>query len=83
MIMSVFSIFNMSNESERVFSKTKHTINDERISLKFESIEMLKCCKTWFKNEIFTDATINVVMIENFENEKNEKKEVQNEMNDD
>ena len=80
MIMNVFSISVMSSESERVFSGAKHTINDEKISLKSDSIEILKCCKAWFKAEIFTEKAINVVMIENFENE--EAIEIQNEQND-
>ena len=80
MIMNVFFIFSMSTKFERVFSKAKYTISDEKISLKSNSIEILKCCKTWFKIEIFTETTINVVMIENFENEKTI--EIQNEQND-
>ena len=80
MIMNVFFISSMSTKFERVFSETKHTINDERISLKSNSIEILKCCKTWFKIEIFTEEAINVVMIENFEDEKTI--EIQNEQND-
>lgn len=45
-IVNVFFIFNMSIEFERIFSNVKHTINDEIFLLKFESIEILKYCKT-------------------------------------
>ena len=62
MIMNIFSISTMSFESKRVFSSTKHTIFVERASLKFDTIERLKCCKHWLKIEIYIDTEFIVLI---------------------
>ena len=67
MIMNVFSIFNMFAKFERVFSKIKHTIIDEKTKFKSRFIETLKCCKFWFRTKIFIENSINAIMTKKFE----------------
>ena len=43
------------NLKERVFSGAKHTIADQRASLKSETVELLECLKSWFGAGIFTE----------------------------
>ena len=52
----------MSAESERVFSSTKHTISDQRNSLKSETIELLKCLKSWFRLGVFTEEDLHAIV---------------------
>ena len=52
----------MSAEPERVFSGTKHTISDERNSLKSETIELLKCLKLWFRLAVFTEEDLHAIV---------------------
>ena len=43
----------------RVFSSTKHTITDQRCSLKIEAIELLE---SWFRIGIFTQEDLHSVI---------------------
>ena len=58
----IHSIPAMSAELERVFSGTKHTISDQRNSLKTETIELLKCLKSWFRLNIFTEEDLYAII---------------------
>lgn len=51
----------MSPESEQVFSEVKHTISDQRCSLSSETIEILKCLKSWFRIGLFTEENLHKV----------------------
>ena len=46
MAIDIHSIPTISAEPERVFSGGKHTISDQRNSLKSETIELLECLKS-------------------------------------
>ena len=52
----------MSAEPERVFSDVKHTVSDQRNSLKSTTIELLKCLKSWFRLGIFTEQDLHVIV---------------------
>ena len=62
MAIDIYSIPPMSSEPERVFSGTKHTISDQRCSLKIEAIELLECLKSWFRIGIFTQEDLHSVI---------------------
>lgn len=62
MAIDIYSIPPMSSEPERVFSGTKHTITDQRCSLKIETIELLECLKSWFRIGIFTQEDLHSVI---------------------
>ena len=52
----------MAAESERVFSGAKHTVSDQRNSLKSTTIELLECLKLWFKLGIFTEQDLHAIV---------------------
>lgn len=62
MAIDIYSIPAMSAEPERVFSGAKHTITDQRNSLKIETIELLECLKSWFRIGIYTQEDLHAIM---------------------
>ena len=62
MAIDIFSIPAMSSEPERVFSGAKHTISEQRNSLKADTIEILECLKSWFRLGIFTEQDLHAVV---------------------
>ena len=67
MAINVHSIPSMSSEPERVFSGAKHTISDERASLKPNTIEALECSKSMLRAGIFTDTEISAAIARELE----------------
>ena len=61
MAIDIYSIPAMSSKPERVFSRAKHTVLDSRGSLKSETIELLKCLKSWFRLGIFRKEDLHAV----------------------
>ena len=59
----------MSAELERVFSGAKHTISDQRKSLKSETIKLLECLKSWFRLGIFTEQDLHAIVVNLNEND--------------
>lgn len=47
---------------KRVLSGAKHTIFDQRNSLKSTTIELLKCLKSWFRLGIFTEQNLYAIV---------------------
>ncbi len=62
MAINIFSIPAMSSEPERVFSGAKHTITEQRMSLKIDTIELLECLKSWFRIEVFTEEDLHEIV---------------------
>ena len=62
MAIDIYSIPAMSSEPERVFSGAKHTISDQRNSLKGSTIEMLECLKSWFRIGIYTEQDLHEIV---------------------
>ena len=62
MAVDLLSIPAMSSEAERVFSATKKTIHQGRWSLKANTIEALKCLKSWFQAGYYTQADLHEVL---------------------
>jgi len=52
----------MLSKLERIFSSIKHIINNERASLKANTMKALECVKHWMQAGIYTDEDLNVVM---------------------
>ena len=52
MIIDIFSISAMSDEAERVFSETCHTVSWERAQMNAEILECIECLKHWKQNKI-------------------------------
>ena len=69
MAIDIYSIPSMSSEPERVFSGAKHTITDQRNSLKGETIELLECLKSWFHMGIFVEKDLHTILAITEENE--------------
>ena len=49
------------------FSGVKHTISDERASLKPDTIEALECCKSMLRAGVFTDGDIRTAIARELE----------------
>ena len=64
MAIDIHSIPAMSAEPERVFSGAKHTISDQRNSLKSETIELLECLKSWFRLGVFTEQDLHAIVVD-------------------
>ncbi len=62
MAIDIYSIPAMSSEPERVFSGAKHTISEQRASLKSTTIELLECLKSWFRIGIFTEQDLHAII---------------------
>ena len=62
MAIDIHSIPAMSSEPERVFSGAKHTLSDQRASLKSKTIELLECLKSWFQLGIFTEQDLHAIV---------------------
>ena len=62
MAIDIHSIPAMSSEPERVFSGARHTLSDQRASLKSETIELLKCLKSRFRLGIFTEQDLHAIV---------------------
>ena len=45
-----------------MFSGAKHTVSDQRNSLKSTTIELLECLKLWFKLGIFTEQDLHAIV---------------------
>ena len=55
MIINIFSISIKSNEAERIFSETYHTVSWERAQMNVETFEYVECLKHWKQNEILNE----------------------------
>ena len=64
MAIDIYSISAMSAEPERVFLGAKHTILDQRNSLKSEIIKLLKCLKSWFRLGVFTEQDLYAIVVD-------------------
>ncbi len=62
MAIDIFSIPAMSSEPERVFSGAKHTINEQRMSMKTDTLELLECMKSWFRLGIYTEQDLHTII---------------------
>ena len=62
MVIDIHSIPAMSSEPERVFSGARHTVSDQRASLKSKTIELLECLKSWFRLGIFTEQDLHAIV---------------------
>ena len=62
MAIDIHSIPAMAAEPERVFSGAKHTISDQRNSLKSTTIELLECLKSWFRLGVFTEQDLHAIV---------------------
>ena len=62
MAIDIHSIPPMSAEPERVFSGSKHTISDQRNSLKSKTIELLECLKSWSRLGGFTEQDLHAIV---------------------
>ena len=45
-----------------MFSGSKHTISDQRNSLKSNTIEFLECLKSWFRLDVFTEQHLHAIV---------------------
>ena len=52
MAYDLFAIPGMSSECERVFSRAKKMITDERWHLSADTIEADQCLKNWLRNNV-------------------------------
>ena len=55
MTIDILSISAMSDEAERIFSETCHTISWERTQMNVETLEYVKCLKHWKWNRILNE----------------------------
>ena len=62
MVIDIHSIPAMAAQPERVFSGAKHTVSDQRNSLKGTNIELLECLKSWFRLGVFTEQDLHAII---------------------
>ena len=62
MAIDIYSIPAMSAEPERVFSGAKRTVSDSRGRLQSETIDILKCLKSWFRLGVFTKEALHAIV---------------------
>ena len=62
MAIDIYSIPAMAAQPERVFSGIKHTVSDQRNSLKSTTIELLECLKSWFRLGVFTEQDLHAIV---------------------
>ena len=55
MTIDILSISTMSDEAERIFSETCHTVSWDRAQMSAETLEHIECLKHWKQNEILNE----------------------------
>ena len=60
--IDIHSIPPISAKPERLFSGSKHTISDQRNSLKSKTIETLECLKSCFRLGVFTEQDLHAIV---------------------
>lgn len=61
MAVDILSIPPMSAETERLFSKSKLTITDQRCSLNIETLNLLECLRSWDKSALIVPSEVRIV----------------------
>jgi len=62
MAINIFLIPAISSKPERVFSGVKYTLSEQRIRYNIETIELLKCLKSWFRLGIYTENDLHQIV---------------------
>ena len=55
MTIDILSISAMSDEAERIFSETHHTVSWKRAQMNAETLEYVECLKHWKQNRILNE----------------------------
>ena len=55
MIIDILSISTISDEAEKVFLETHHTVSWKRAQMNAETLECVECLKHWKQNRILNE----------------------------
>jgi hypothetical protein len=58
MAIDILSIAAMSTETERLFSKAKFTVTDQRGSMNIETLNLLECLRSWDKSALIMPLAV-------------------------
>lgn len=62
MAIDILSIAPMSAETERLFSKSKATITDQRGSFSVETVNLLECLRSWDKSALVVPFEVRILL---------------------
>lgn len=60
--IDILSITPMSAETERLFSKSKATVTDQRGSMGVETINILECLRSWDNSALIVPLEVRVLI---------------------
>jgi hypothetical protein len=61
MAIDILSIAPMSAETERLFSRAKLTVTDQRGSMNFETLNLLECLRSWDSSALIVPSACRYV----------------------
>jgi hypothetical protein len=67
MAIDILSIAPMSTETERLFSKSKLTVTDQRGSMNIETLNLLECLRSWDRSALIVPSEVSIPLREVFD----------------
>lgn len=67
MAIDILSIAPMSTETERLFSKAKLTVTDQRGSMNIETLNLLECLRSWDRSTLIVPSEVGIPLREVFD----------------
>jgi hypothetical protein len=67
MAIDILSIAPMSTETERLFSKAKLTVTDQRGSMNIETLNLLECLRSWDRSTLIVPSEVSIPLREVFD----------------
>lgn len=64
MAIDILSIASMSAETERLFSKAKLTVTDQRGSMNIETLNLLECLGSWDRSALIVPSEVSFLLRE-------------------
>ena len=58
MAIDILSIAPMSTETERLFSKAKLSVTDQRGSMNVETLNLLECLRSWDRSALIVQSEV-------------------------
>jgi len=58
MAIDILSIAPMSTETERLFSKAKLSVTDQRGSMNMETLNLLECLRSWDRSALIVPSEV-------------------------
>ena len=62
MAIDILSIAPMSTETERLFSKAKLSVTDQRGSMNIETLNLLECLRSWDRSSLIVPSEVSLLI---------------------